>query len=231
MSNGELSIEQKRGIITLIPKKSQNRLLFKNWRPISLLNTDYKLLAKIYATRLQTVLPDVINKDQSGYLKDLFIGENIRLLEDITFFTMKHKLPGVILCIDFEKAFDLLNWNFLFKSLEKLNFGNVFINNIKTIYITESTVINNGNTGKFFTLQRGVRQGCPLSAYLFIIAIENLAIKICNDPNIKGIKIRNNVIKISLLADDMTLLLQDLTSVKNVFKHTSIFPQMLWFEN
>ncbi len=62
---------------------------------------------------------------------------------------------------------------------------------------TESTVINNGNTGTFFTLQRGVRQGCPLSAYLFIIAIEILAIKICDEPSIKGIKIGNNEIKIT----------------------------------
>ncbi len=77
MSNGELSIEQKRSITTLIPEKSKNRLLFKNWRPISLLNTDYKLLAKIFDTRLQTVLPDVINEVQTGYLKNCFIGENI----------------------------------------------------------------------------------------------------------------------------------------------------------
>ncbi len=72
---------------------------------------------------------------------------------------------------------------------------------------TESAVINNGNTGKFITLQGGVRQSCPLSAYLSIIAIDILGIKICNDPIIKGIKIWNNEIKISLLADDMTLLL------------------------
>ncbi len=77
---------------------------------------------------MQTILPDVINEDQSGYLKDRFIGENIKLFKDITFFTMKDKLPGIILCIDFEKAFDSLNWNLLFKSLEKFNFGNVFIN-------------------------------------------------------------------------------------------------------
>ncbi len=137
---------------------------------------------------------------------------------------MKHKLPGIILCIDFEKAFDSVNWNYLFKSFEKLNFGNIFINNIKTMYTnTEAAVVNNGNTGKFFTLQRGVRQGCPLSAYLFIIAIELLAIKICNDPSIKGIKIRNNEIKINLLADDMTLLLQNLTSVKNVLNILAYF--------
>ncbi len=88
---------------------------------------------------------------------------------------------------------------------------------------TETTVINNGNTEKFFTLQRGVRQGCPLSAYLFIIAIEILTIKIRNDPSIKGIKIGNNEIKIGLLADDRTLLLQDLTSVNNVLNTLAYF--------
>ncbi len=137
---------------------------------------------------------------------------------------MKHKLPGIILCIHFEKAVDSLNWNFLFKSLEKFNFGNVFINNIKTMYTnTESTMTNNGNTGKFFTLQRGVRQGCPMSVYLFIIAIEILAIKIRNGPSIKGIKIGNNEIKISFLSDDMTLLLQDLASVNNILNTLANF--------
>ncbi len=105
----------------------------------------------------------------------------------------------------------------LFESLGKVNFGNATINNIKTMYTnTESIVIKNRNTGKFFTLQRGIKQGYPLSAYLFITAIEILEIKICNNPSVKGIKIRNNEIKISLLADDLTLLLQNLTSVKNV---------------
>ncbi len=144
ISNGELSIQQERGIITLIPQKIKNRLLLKNWRPTSLLNTDYKLLVKIFATRLQIVLPDVINEDPSDYLRDHFTKENIRLVEDITFFTLKHKLPRIIPCNNFEKTFDSLNWNFLFKSLEKLNFGNVFINNIKTMHTnTETTVINN----------------------------------------------------------------------------------------
>ena len=67
--NGELSIEQKRGIITLLPKKSKNRLFLKNWRPISLLNTDYKIIAKILAKRMQSVLPFIINHDQTGTSK------------------------------------------------------------------------------------------------------------------------------------------------------------------
>ncbi len=122
-----------------------------------------------------------------------------------------------MLSIDFEKAFDSLNWNFLFKTLEHANFGNTFI--VKTMYNNiESTVLNNGNTGSYFNLQRGVRQGCRVSAYLFITALETLANKIRNDSNIKGIKIDKKEIKISLLADNFTLILLDLNLVKNSFK-------------
>jgi hypothetical protein len=215
MLHGELSIEQKRGIITLLPKKGKNRLFLKNWRPISLLNTDYKIIAKILATRLQEVLPSLINLDQSGYLKKRFIGQNIRILEDVSFFAKENNLPGILLSIDFEKAFDSLNWNFLFKTLKHVNFGDNFINYVKTMYNNiQSTVLNNGNTGTYFNLERGVRQGCPLSAYLFITCLETLANKIRNDKSINGINIDNREIKISLLADDITLILADILSVK-----------------
>ncbi len=108
----------------------------------------------------------------------------------------------------FEKAFDSLNWNFVFKTLEHLNFGDNFIGYVKTMYKDiESIIINNGNSGKPFKLQRGVRQGCPLSAYLFSTALETLANKIRSEKNIKGIKIDSKEIKISLLADDITLIL------------------------
>ncbi len=78
----------------------------------------------------------------------------------------------------------------------------------------ESAVLNSGSTGNYFKLKRGVRQGCPLSAYLFILAIEVLASKIRNDPDIKGIKNDNKEFKISLLADGITLILKDLLSLE-----------------
>ncbi len=70
-------------------QKGKNRLYLKNWTPISLLNTEYKVIAKILATRLQTILPDVINDDQSGYRKGRYIGHNVWILEVVTFFTKK----------------------------------------------------------------------------------------------------------------------------------------------
>ena len=79
----EITISQKRDFITLIPKKDKNRTLLDNWRPISLLNTDYKVATKSIATRIAKVLPSLIHEDQTGYIKGCFIGQNIRLIADI----------------------------------------------------------------------------------------------------------------------------------------------------
>ncbi len=96
-------------------------------------------------------------------------------------------MPSILLSVDFEKAFDSLNWNFRYKH---------FINYVKTMYNgIESTVLNNGNSGKFFKLEHEVGQG---SAYLFIISLEILANKVRNYKNIKGIQIDNKEIKIGL---------------------------------
>ena len=223
---GELTIEQKRGILTLIPKKDKNRLFLKNWRPITLLNTDYKIIAKILATRLQKVLPYVIDEDQTGYIKGRFIGQNIRIIEDVLYFVKKEKLPGIILTVDFEKAFDSINWNFIYKALELFNFGPLFCKWVKTMYENiSSTIINSGNTCEWFYPSRGIRQGCPLSAYLFIIAAEILACKIRHDDNIKGIKIGDSYIKISQLADDTTCIIDGINSLEKLLFTFNIFSQ------
>jgi exonuclease III len=223
---GELSIEQKRGIITLIPKKDKNRFYLKNWRPITLLNSDYKILTKALANRICSVLPNIIDEDQTGYIKGRFIGCNIRLIEDIITFTDKNNLPGILLNIDFEKAFDSINWKFIEKSLEAFNFGNKFISYIKTIYTNiSSAVINNGNISDWFSLGRGVRQGCPISPYLFILAVELLAINIRENKNIRGITIDGTEIKVSQLADDTSCFLLDFESLARLLSIFEKFKQ------
>ncbi len=113
------------------------------------------------------------------------------------------------------KAFDSVNWNFLFKTFEKINFGKNYINYVKTIYNKiEATVLNNGSTSSYFELERRVRQGCPLWAYLFLVVIETLANKIGNDKTIEDIRIDKKEIKISFLTDNITLLQTNLKSLK-----------------
>ena len=224
---GELSVDQRRGIITLIPKKNKIQLLLKNWRPISLLNTDYKILTKSLAMRLHKVLPSIINLDQTGFLKGRYIGENIRTIADLIDYTSLRNKPGIILLLDFEKAFDTIKWSFIFKSLQLFNFGPQFIHWIRSIYSNiESTVINYGNTTGFFKLQRGIRQGCPISPYLFIMAVEVMANGIRRNNNIKGIKVGETEFKISQLADDTTIFVSDYESVPNVLSLVNDFSKI-----
>ena len=102
---GSLSISQRRGIISLIPKKNMDKTILENLRPISLLNVDYKILTKVLAKRLEKVLPKLINADQTGYVKGCCIGENIRLIQDLMFYTYK----GVLSSLTFAKLSTPLN--------------------------------------------------------------------------------------------------------------------------
>ncbi len=213
--NGKMSIEQRRGIISLIPKKDKNIWRLGNWRPITLLNTDYKIATKCIAERFKKILANIINNDQSGFLKNRFIGENIRNIIDLIQHCDEQNISCMFLFIDFEKAFDSIEWPFLLKTMRHLNFGEGMIKWIKTFYNdTTSCVINNGHATKFFNLERGMRQGCPLSPYLFLICAEMLAHSIRDNPEITGIKINETEHKLNQYADDTVLFLD--TNTENI---------------
>ena len=206
--NGGMSITQRGSIIKLIPKKDAELYFIKNWRPLSLSNTDYKIAAKAIANSIKSVLPNVINNDQTGFLKGRFIGENVRLIDSVIRYAAEKNIPDLLLFIDFEKAFDSLERPFISDSLRYFGFGPSLINWVKVLYCkSESCVLNNGWSSDFFDIQRGVRQGRPLSPYLFILSAEILAKAIRKNPNIRGVSINNNDIKISQCADDTTLIL------------------------
>jgi hypothetical protein len=214
-NKGELSIDQRRGIINLIPKKDKDIRLLKNWRPISLLNTDYKVLTKCLASRLKKILPTVIHPDQVAYLKGRYIGQNIRTIIDIMHYTEEKDLGGLIAFLDFEKAFDSIDWRVIDEALSCFNIGQSFRDWVKRVYKnTQSCVTNCGFSSENFEISRGVRQGCPLSAYLFIVVVEILAIKIRNNKDIKGINIGNSEVKVVQMADDTTSFLKDSESLK-----------------
>ena len=167
-----------------------------------------KIAAKSIANRIKTVLPDIINNDQTGFIKGRFTGENIRLIDSVIGFAKERNIPGLLLVLDFEKAFDTIEWPFIRKTLRYFGFGDGVINWMNIFYgNVESCVLKNGWASNFFEIQRGVRQGCPLSPYLFVLTVEVLAKAIRENKNIKGILVNQNEIKISQYADDMTLIL------------------------
>ena len=211
---GYLSTEQKRGVISLIPKKGKNRLLLGNWRPISLLNTDYKIYTKTLAERIKPHLPNIINKDQNGFVSSRYIGTNIRTVEDVISFCSMKGLSGMVMAIDFEKAFDKLRWDFIFKALESFGFGNTYISWVRLLYRdVVACVTNNGYTSDWFKLTCGTRQGCCLSPFLFVVAVELLAHSIRMNINIEGVKVGNSETKISQFADDTTCFLKTPSSL------------------
>ena len=116
-----------------------------NWRPITLLNVDCKIAAKAIAKRLESVLPNLIHPDQTGFVKGRYIGENIRLITAIMEQTKLQNIPGILLSLDFRKAFDSLEWPFIMKTLDYFKFGSDIKQWVSTFYTnTESDVLNNG---------------------------------------------------------------------------------------
>ena len=203
---------QRRGIITLIPKKHKPVNKLKNWHPITLLNYDYKIASKCIANRIQKILPKLIYNDQTGFLKGRFIGENIRLIDSIIHYANTKQIPGLLLFIDFEKAFDSIEWAFIKKTLHYYNFRSSLVAWFRLFYSDISSCVQNNGwswASDFFPLSRGVRQGCPLSSYLFLLLLsaEILGSAIRNDNLIRGFKVLDTESKISQYADDTTLIL------------------------
>ena len=129
-------------------------------------------------------------------------------------YTEENNVPGIALFIDFRKAFDTIERDFINSCLEKFNFGPNIKNWVKILYNNVSScVLNNGFASELFLVERGVRQGCPLSGLLLVIGIEILAREIKNDTGIKGINVGEKEIKVSLYADDTTVFVRDLDSV------------------
>ena len=170
-----------------------------------MLNVDTKIASKALALRLEKVLPHIIHGDQYAYVKGRNIFDAVRSIDDIMEFTKTKQIPGLMVAIDFEKAFDSLSRNFLTKTLKSFNFGESFTKWVTVFYSNISSCItNNGFSSPLFRVERGVRQGDPLSSYLFIIALETLLNNVRHDPRIGGIKIDNTETKLIAFADDMT---------------------------
>lgn len=204
-----LSVTQRQGVITCIPKDNKPKQFIKNWRPISLLNTAYKIASSCISNRLKTVLPSIISEHQKGFLKGRNISDNIRMLYDVLLYCDVEKIPGMLVLLDFEKAFDSISWSFLKKALDFFNFGPDLQQWVRTFYNNPTTCIYvNGQYSEWFSIFRGVRQGDPSSPYLYLIGAEVLSVMLRCNLQIRGINIRDTLeCMLSMFADDTSLCL------------------------
>ena len=129
----ELSTSQRQAVIKLIEKKDKDKRFIKNWRPISLLNVDYKIISKALASRLKKIIPNLISSQQTAYVENRFIGESGRLIADITEITDILNKEGFLVTTDIEKAFDSLDHTFVISLLKKFGLGNNFVSWIETL--------------------------------------------------------------------------------------------------
>ena len=222
---GSLALSQRRGVISLSFKKG-DRLDPRNWRPITLLNVDYKLASRVIAGRLLKVIHLVVDKDQTCGVPGRFIGENVAILRDVVDFASSSGTPVAILSLDQEKAFDRVDWSFMRSTLSAMGFGPSFISWVDLFYHRVQSAINvNGYLSSFFDLSRGVRQGCPLSPLLYVLVSEVLATNIRCNPSISGLRLPgcDPLSHISQYADDTSLILSSDDAIKASFETYALF--------
>uniref|UniRef100_A0A8C5DIG8 Reverse transcriptase domain-containing protein n=1 Tax=Gouania willdenowi TaxID=441366 RepID=A0A8C5DIG8_GOUWI len=194
--------------ITLIVKKNRNPELCSSYRPISLLNVDNKILSKILALRLENVVNTIVDADQTGFICGRNSYHNTRRLLHIIHHLNTNKTLGAVVSMDAEKAFDRIEWEYMFEVMKRFGFGCGFLRWVRLLYkAPTASVLTNGLLSAPFKVKRGTAQGSPLSPTLFALAIEPLALAIRQNPDIQGVTIGTKQHKILLYADDILLTL------------------------
>ncbi|GJW53439.1 RNA-directed DNA polymerase, eukaryota [Tanacetum coccineum] len=197
--------------ITLVPKVD-DPLVIGDFRPISLIGSQYKIIAKILANRLSQVVSSVVSEVQVTYIKVRQIIDDHLMVDEIIAWAKKHKNRLMFFKVEFEKAFDSLNWSFLFSILEQIGFSFKWRNWIHSCLNSAfSSVLVNGSPTKEFKIKRGLRQGDPLLPFLFILSIESLNIALLEATNnniFHGIQVGKDKIHVSHLqfADDALII-------------------------
>ena len=195
--------------IALLPK-SEDRSRIQNFRPISLLNTLYKVIAKVYANRMKPLLHNWIPPSQTGFVPNRCILDNIFLAFEAMEWSLENQHELSLLLLDFEKAYDRVSWSFLQQTMKRMGFADIWVKQVLSLNLNASAaIIVNGEQSKTFKLQRSVRQGCPLAPYLFLLTVDVLG-QMLQHPgcNVNGLRLPDNSsITNQMFADDTLLLL------------------------
>eukprot|EP00253_Pinus_taeda_P010145 PITA_10145 len=209
--------------LALIPKENRPTS-FSRFRPISLCNSSYKIFTKIIATRLQPLLPSLISENQGGFLSNRQIHDTITLVQEAIHSSTSRQEKGFFLKLDLANAFDRVRHSFLFAVLRKMGFDPAFISTIAAcISGPWISPLINGRPFEAFQSSRGLRKGCPLSPYLFILMAESFSSALEHNRRvglISGIKFENGVKNInhSQFADDTLLIGGASTTIARRFK-------------
>ena len=213
---GKLSPSQRLSLITLLCKNKEFHYFLNYWRPISLLNVDYKILSKSLSIRLKKVMPHIIHNDQTCSVVGRSIIDNVHLLRNIFDFTEEKGIKCAFINLDQAKAFDRVSIPYLLSVLQAFGFGPSFLRWIGLLYTDiYSAVIVNGHISTAFPICRSVRQGCAISPLLYVLTMEPFAIKIRQSPSFRGLNIPgySEEARISQYADDTTLTCTNLASI------------------
>ena len=212
VDNNCLSPSQRIGVINLIPKpkKPLDLVFLKNWRPITLLNVHYKIFTHVIKHRIVETLPHVLSKVQSGFQSGRSTSDNLILMcLVLDHYNNSEDDAGLLLQVDFEKAFDSVDHYFLFKTMEKLGFGSYLTNLVRIAFHGCLSFLNiNGHLSSQVVLGRGLRQGSPLSPILFLLVAQVFTVKLVSNREISGVNIDGVAILLSLFADDTDMFLE-----------------------
>lgn len=212
-----LSLTQRTGIITLLCKDASKADNLGAWRPISLLNLDYKIISKVVLNKIKDTVGSIIGQHQTCGILGRSIFDNLHFLRNVFAYCKERQFNCIALCFDQAKAFDRVSHEYLFHILKKLGFGPQLIKYVSLLYTKiYSSVQVNGFLTDPFEVTRSMRQGCGLSPLLYAMCIEPLLVKINSNLLFKGIATplgRSVEVRLAAHADDSTVLAADLVSV------------------
>ncbi|CAM2106491.1 unnamed protein product [Caretta caretta] len=209
LQSGVLPLSCRRAVLALLPKKGDLRYL-RNWRPISLLSTDYKIVAKAISLRLGSMMADMIHSDQTYTVLGRSIFDNLFLVRDLLELERRDGLSFALLSLDQEKAFDRVDHGYLLSTLQAFGFGPQFVSFLRVLYASAECLVRlNWTLTELVSFGRGVRQGCPLSGQLYTLVIEPFLCLLRR--RMTGLVLRELELRLvlSAYADDVLLVVQD----------------------
>ena len=214
---GSLPVSCQRAVLSLLPKKGDLALL-KNWRPVALLCTDYKVLSRALSNRLKDILGILVQTDQSYCVPDRKIMDNIFLIRDVIDVCRSQNVNFGIVALDQEKAFDRVDHCYLFSALRAFGIGDGFLAWIGLLYSGAQCMVKMGaGLSRPIPVQRGIRQGCPLSGQLYTLAIEPLLCMLrgrLSGLSLPGSSDLDRPLTVSAYADDVNIFVSSQGDIK-----------------